>query len=264
MVTPDTSGDNWVVEIARRPAVYLDHCGLSDLAVPGELNERFLNAFRARGELIFSRLNLIELASRHDRGRREVERFLEAVGPAFFPVKFEFDEVFEAHKGRLPDIPAFTCRLLLDAILAAGRGPTLSGVVDHWVADDHRAFIEETKQAGSQAIMWLKAQGTMDGADNVPCGQAPTVHVAARLFKARMSDLAAFPWEPNDVHDMMHIIVPIVLADAIVLDKKWHRRVEGIALGSGFGRSFPIDKLADFVAWFETAADAAAGKAPRA
>src|ERR1051326_8843491 len=90
MLTATTGTDNPVTFHAtiKGVAVYLDFWALKQLAKgDASRRQRFVNAIRSGGDLIFSIANAVELTGPQGRSRNALKQFLDDLGPHWFPVE---------------------------------------------------------------------------------------------------------------------------------------------------------------------------------
>ena len=68
----------------ENPSIYLDHWAIRNLASDTALQNDFFAAFKDRGTLMFSIMNVVEIAGNTGQSAAEIRAFLERVGPHWF------------------------------------------------------------------------------------------------------------------------------------------------------------------------------------
>ncbi len=85
----EPSPDSFIVEasLERPPSIYLDHDSFDELVRRDPLRDRFLNAFRSKGTLLFSWTHVLDLSSAQGRTADLLRSFLESIGPFWIPLE---------------------------------------------------------------------------------------------------------------------------------------------------------------------------------
>jgi hypothetical protein len=245
--TTDEGKVTCVAEIGDRVGVYLDNDVVSELARPGALRDRFINAMRRRGTLLFSFANAIEVSISDN-----VRSFLDDLGPEWIPLALSPWEVVKREKaGDGPSSPVserfvtsfFQERAyqlspngknLLD--LSSATFFRLSAVVD-WVRKDPAA-IRDCGQI-DQALLDRIAQ---ERTDYESCAAAldkslppvafnvsrPAMFALFHLLRTLVVEARAYQLRPHDGLDLCHAVLAASYAQIATLDKQWKRRVEGL------------------------------------
>src|SRR5262249_19192232 len=82
-IGPDYEFEVW----AEPPLIYLDHWAIRRLSEDAALGGRFLAAFRHRGTVMFSLMNVLEIARDFSTQRAaQIRAFLEALGVHWVPM----------------------------------------------------------------------------------------------------------------------------------------------------------------------------------
>src|SRR5437667_12258679 len=71
------------------PSIYFDTWALTRFATDATYQTRFLNLFKDRGTLLFSLMNVVEIASYAVPQWPEMRSFLEKIGPHWFPLTID-------------------------------------------------------------------------------------------------------------------------------------------------------------------------------
>lgn len=106
MVSWQKNGDDveFIVE-AESPLIYLDHWAIRRCSENVVLRKRFLSAFKNRGTVMFSLMNVTEIARDASPARaREIHTFLEALGAHWVPMTIDPIRIVAAEEsGGTPD-----------------------------------------------------------------------------------------------------------------------------------------------------------------
>jgi hypothetical protein len=100
MVTWQKIGDDYefIVE-AESPLIYLDHWAVRRLAENTAYGNRFLAAFKHRGTVMFSLMNVTEIARDGSPERAaEIRAFLEKLGPHWVPMTIDPLRIMDAEE----------------------------------------------------------------------------------------------------------------------------------------------------------------------
>ncbi len=106
MITVRQKGEDYEFEIwAERPCIYLDHWALRRLSENPTLGNRFLVAFKHRGTVMFSLMNVAEIARDASQQRaQQIRDFLAQLGLHWFPMTIDPFRIINAEEtGKVPD-----------------------------------------------------------------------------------------------------------------------------------------------------------------
>ena len=115
----DRGGREYDFEVtAEPPLIYLDHWALRRLSENATLRHRFLTAFARRGTVMFSLMNVEEIArDESPRRAQEIRAFSDQLGPHWVPMTIDPHRIMRAEQtGRTPDghDPCFSQAFLTD------------------------------------------------------------------------------------------------------------------------------------------------------
>ncbi|MEQ1760415.1 MAG: hypothetical protein ABL986_19045 [Vicinamibacterales bacterium] len=266
MITTRVVGDriDVVVKCERRPAVYLDQFALHHFSTNREHKARFLGAFASRGEVLFSSANVSEVVQTAGATLEATCAFLDAVGPYWVPIEMDVWAVLRATRRASEAHPALDGKLLQIVYeLTRGRsseirlGNALSVMRSHF--PDGAFFRDTLSKAKARSVRRVAElrQACRDTPEKarVITDRGPVVHTLTALVHAILVEEArSFAWTPNDAVDFGHALMPLVLADAMFMDKAWKRRVERIAssLPQDLPQIFYEPESSQFLDWLES------------
>lgn len=152
MITCRTRDSSYEFEIsAEPPLIYLDHWALRRLSENPALGDRFLDAFVRRGTVMFSLMNVSEVARDASPDRAwQIRAFLERLGPHWVPMTIDPLRIIEAEEtGTVADgtHPCVSVGFLTDPAFATrlATGPvSLAHVVDLTRRPDGDELIQVT------------------------------------------------------------------------------------------------------------------------
>jgi hypothetical protein len=233
------------VGFERAPAIYLDQFAIHKFASNRECKRRFLSALRTRGELLFSSINLMEVAALEGSSAHRVRDFLAEIGPYWVPLEFDAFKVTTGPLGWTIESgtphAALAGELLQELYLASRGSPdsvSLAAAMDIYAQDPqtHREALRVMKADMSRAVktwraMYLAAPDRLDSTFPVVRKAGPVVAATSALVRMIASEAKSHTWTLNDAFDFTHAIVPVVFADLIFLDRHWKRRVERLPPG---------------------------------
>ena len=95
---------------ARPPLIYLDHWAVRKLSKQGEVRDRFIAAFKHRGTLMFSLMNVVEIARDVSPERTaEIRSLLEEVGANWAPMTIDPMRILAAEEVSNPEGGVHPC-----------------------------------------------------------------------------------------------------------------------------------------------------------
>jgi len=77
--------DDQIQVSIRPPLIYLDHCAIRGISSDPANSARLKKIFEARGTLMFSVINMIEMAANSGRSYDQIRTMLDALGPYWVP-----------------------------------------------------------------------------------------------------------------------------------------------------------------------------------
>ena len=252
---------------AEPPLMYLDHWALRRMSENATLGSRFLAAFRHRGTVMFSLMNVEEIARDASAARaQEIRRFLDQLGPHWVPMTIDAHRIMHAEEtGRTPDghHPCFSQAFLTDPKFALRlmRGDvSLAHVIDLTRGidgDDLRRSAEAQNQQLLDGLEdWRTAYrqdaGVLDQKfPPVPLEQGPMRSIYHGLARLAITD--SFPLTMNHVRDLVHAIAAVRCAQMVTLDAHWATQVGKLRLPPDFVRVYREADLATFLGDLEAA-----------
>jgi hypothetical protein len=210
----------------RPPTVYLDHCALRGISKDPQKREHIRKTFETRGTLIFSVVNMIEMARNSGQSYTEIRDTLDSLGPFWVPS--DPDPATAMAKEMLGSIPpkcyfppievfghifralpkgTFSLGTALDTIHDANfregakdllaRHPKFLGMLRH-LRDRHLAGeVLPLPTSPPHSLLWIQ-------------------HSLGRLLATDGKKITA-----NDAVDLLHAIVPLRYAMVLVFDSAW-------------------------------------------
>lgn len=221
------------------PTVYLDHWAIRLFSDDADLQDRFVNALRAKGgTLLLSNLSFSEFAAAIDpRHCRDAEAFLERLLPNIFLTDFALDKVLEQERTEPNNVRRFwpsadlpQLKLFAERAQDSPLGITMHGFIT--LAHVNRAELSEATDSLTSMIKNGLEGSRSDPAyvakvRNVsPSDSRPrTLVILGELMRGFHLDRAA-PISENDVIDLLHAVMPVNCCDYVLLDGPWAERVE--------------------------------------
>src|SRR5687768_2964955 len=93
----------------REPRIYLDHWAIRRIAEDPARRARFLAALKTKGTVLFSLMNVVEIASDQEPTRSaQIRGFLEQLGPYWMPVTIDPLRVLDAEETSVPPADGFS------------------------------------------------------------------------------------------------------------------------------------------------------------
>jgi hypothetical protein len=258
-VEPLADGGARVHLTTRQPLIYLDQWAVYRFATSASLRTRLLKVFETKGTLMFSFMNVAEIANLEGDSRKRVESLLSEVGVNWFPLDVNVAEVMEREdRGQKVDaafdagfVEKFYRFIHGDEVLSLAKVVTLT-------EDDiegNKAFLEKHKADFLGFISEKRAQVKRQPElakkfATVPFDpERPSRHAYFEIFRPILAD-AGFNLSKNDAVDVFHTVVASAYSDVVLLDAKWVERVEGLQLPASrlhvFGPN-EVDAFLDFV-----------------
>jgi hypothetical protein len=261
-VKPLADGGVQVQCTTRQPLVYLDQWALYKFGNDEPLRTRLLKIFETKGTLMFSFMNVAEIATLEGASRRKIENLLSAIGVNWFPLDANATEVMEREDhGNTFDAP-------FDAVFVEKFYPFIHGnellslanvvkLTDGDVAEN-KALLEAHKATFLTFISEKRAQVKKQPElttkfARVPFDQDhPCRHAYFEIFRAIITD-SGFILSKNDTVDVFHTIVASSYCDAILLDVKWADRARKFQLPPNRLRVYSPNDVEAFLDFMERA-----------
>lgn len=235
MTLKTMDGKVFVNSEIRRPAIYLDHCALRKIAHDHNLKKIFTAFIKTKGTLLFSVLNIHDLVGQ-DPGKSldEIKLLLSEIGPHWVLIKINPVEIMrEVRKFGLDSGKPYFDEDLLKTFLPSLRDGNLDlsrimnlidrdrhllrGSLDKQMKT-HLQFIELARKEFKSKRQEMDAKHKRYSKEAFEAGR----FVEASYYSLiRLVLVENFKFDKNDGIDMFHAIVPLGLADTVVLDTAW-------------------------------------------
>lgn len=269
MVTVRANGPDFVFEVwAEPPLIYLDHWALRRLSENPAAGDRFFAALMNRGTVMFSLMNVVEIARDPVLDRaHEIRTFLEQLGPHWVPMTIDPLRIIHAEdSGRTPDDahPCVSVGFLIDerfaARLAAGT-VSLGHVVDLTRGAEGDILRQESEKDTARLLQNL--QEWRDGHKSDPNAleqkypslrfdpQKPMHGIYNGLARLTITD--SFKLNDNHARDLFHTVASVRCAEMVTLDAHWAGQVRKLKLPTDFVRVYSEADLDRFLADLEAA-----------
>jgi len=265
-----------IAELKGRFGVYLDNDSLIDLAKgSGTRRQRFVDALKTRGTLLFSLTNAAEVAGPQGVSASAVRAFLNSIGPCWVPLELNPWSVVQREQAGLADraplsdhfIKAYFQQRAYDLSPEGSRVLDLSaesffrlGAVLDWVQEDRdniRRDARETDQTLQDKLKQLRADYDKDPAaldgllPPLPFNeQQRATFVLVHLLRTLVLEAKAFQFKENDALDFCHAVLAVAYGSLATLDKQWKRRVESLPKPNHLARVYyrpELDELVDLL-----------------
>lgn len=222
----------------RPPLIYLDHCAVRGISSDPEKSERLRRIFETRGTLMFSIINILEMAANRGKSYDEIHRMLDALGPYWVPsdidpARVEANEATGAvmPKSFFPELSVFghIFRALPDGTFSLGEA--LETI--HDAEFRQRAPDVLGGRPGFLKMLREHRERHLAGDKLLPMPFAPHTlpwiqHSLVRLLVTDGKKITR-----NDAVDLLHAVVPLRYAVVVVLDKAWASFANRLGLMDG-------------------------------
>jgi hypothetical protein len=254
----------------REPRIYLDHWAIRRISEDPARKGRFLGALKTKGTILFSLMNVVEIASDQEPARSaQIRGFLEQLGPYWMPVTIDPLRVLDAEETGVPPVDGFS-PCVSSAFLADGdfmaravASATLAHVVDltRGTAGDKLRTDAELDTGRLQANIqeWRderkKDKATIEKDLNKKYPKKP--FDAAKPMRsiypglARLTITDGFNLDDNHMRDMYHACCAVRCADMVTLDGHWAGQVTKLKLPADFVKVYSEETLDQLLEDFE-------------
>ena len=269
MITLERVGQDYKFEVwAELPCIYLDHWALRRLSADRALSSRFLFAFKHRGTVMFSLMNVAEIARDESPQRaQQIRDFLAQLGPHWFPMTIDPFRIINAEEtGKVPDglPPCASVGFWTDPQFAARlvTGPlSLAHVVDLTFGpggDDVRAETDRGTARLRQGIQELRdehARNPKELDNKYPLLKFDALKPMRGIYNglARYTITDTFTLNDNHARDLFHAVVSVHCAGMVTLDAHWAGQVRKLKLPANFVQVYTEAELDRFLRDFEAA-----------
>jgi hypothetical protein len=261
-IEPLPDGGAQVQLSTRQPLLYLDQWALYKFANEEPLKTRLLRVFETKGTLMFSWMNVAEIATLQGDSRKKIEALLAGIGVQWFALDVNVAEVMEREdEGRKLDAP-------FDAEFVAKFYPFIHGEevlslskVVTLTEDDveaSKALLESHKSKFLEFIAEKRAEvkkqpELVKNFATVPFDpNRPSRHAYFEVFRPIISD-PSLNLSRNDTVDVFHTVVAAAYCDVVLLDVKWATMVRKLQLPPNRLRVYSPNELDAFLGFMERA-----------
>ena len=266
------SGNPAVIAETRGYGIYLDNDSISELATGrASRRERFVDALLAKGTLLFSWANAIEVSS-----ARDVRTFLDSIGPCWVPLELNPWKVAKREAAGLTEQAvvsnSFMQAYFEDRAHDLSQGsPVLDlssetffrlGAVVEWVhehRDKIRADATRIDDALRERLATLSAEYERNPASlnqALPPAQfteqAPATFVLVQLQRLLIQEAKQYHFKRHDGLDLCHAVLAAAYGSLVALDRHWKRRVLALPEAAKLARTYYRAEIDDLVAMLET------------
>ncbi|MBI3697339.1 MAG: hypothetical protein HY238_21190 [Acidobacteria bacterium] len=243
-----------VAELKDRFGIYLDSDSLFELAEgAASRRQRFIEAVKRRGTLLFSLTNAAELAGPQGKSADAVRAFLDSLGPCWVPLELNPWKVVEREQagltGRAPVsetfMEAYVQRRTYDLSAQGGRVLDLSaenffrlGAVLDWAQESRNEIQRDALTMDDtlrSKVQHLRAEYDKDltcldrALPSIPYDERrPATFVLLHLLRTLVLEAKGFRYMPHDALDFCHAVLASAYGSLAALDKHWKRRVENL------------------------------------
>ncbi len=272
------NGNPEIVAETRGYSVYLDNDSVIEFArrCPSR-RQRFVDAVRSRGTLLFSWANAVEIAGPQGDSADAVRSFLDAIGPHWVPLESNAWEVARREEAGLTSGVAVSEHFMRTYFeeRAAELSPEGRAVLDlasesffrlgavlGWVQDNRdnvRAYGDQLDDALRGRLEQLRAEydRNTDSLDRLlpPCpfhADRPATFVLVHLQRLLVQEARAYQFMPHDGLDFCHAVMAAAYGSVITLDKHWKRRVEILPCSDQLARTYYRPELDHLVSTLES------------
>ena len=257
-------------------AVYLDNFAIKELAKGSPARrQRFVGAIQDGAELLFSVSNAAELSGPRDGSFDAIRAFLNELGPHWFPVELDFNEVTKREiQGAEPATCCISKQFMKDYFnvligsysAKGGQVVNLSeeffrlGPVMDWLApqrDSIRVASEALDNALLNRIKKYRAEFETDPRwldkqfPALPFDQLrPATFTYCNLIRTLVVEARSYHLKKGDGIDFCHSLMASAFASVGTLDRHWKRRVESLPKPNKLARIYyspEIDAMVDAI-----------------
>lgn len=222
----------------RPPLIYLDHCALRGISSDPEKTRRIQKIFETRGTLMFSVVNMLEMAANRGQSYDEIRKMLDALGPYWVPSDIDPARV-EANEALGAVMPKtfFPPLAIFGHIFRALPAETFSlGTALETIHDaDFRQRAPDVLTGRPGFLKMLRELRARHSAGEkmlpMQCAAHTLPWIQQSLVRLLVTDGKKI--NKNDAVDLLHAVVPLRYAIVIVLDKAWASFSKRLGLKDG-------------------------------
>ena len=220
--------DGGVQLSVRPPLIYLDHCAVRKISSDSAMRAHFRETFATRGTLMFSVMNMIEMAQNSGPSYGRVRDLLNDAGPCWLPSDPDPATAHERERRGILAPAAFLppIELIVELFRASPAGTfDLGAALDRLHDNEFRSRAPELlhRSGRSEILTMLAANRRRHAAgEKLPPLRLPPRSIPwieASLARLLVKDHKRIT--ENDINDLFHAVVPLRYAIIVVLDKAW-------------------------------------------
>jgi hypothetical protein len=254
--------------------VYLDNWAIINLAkgCPSR-RQRFVDALRQRGTLLFSWTNAIELAGPQGTSAEAVRNFLDSLGPHWVPVEMNPWTVVKREGAGLyaqaavseSFMEAYTLERFASRQSACASDTSPEhffrlGTVLDWVQKDRDSLGARTAEIhgalrdtlGQWRAQYETDLRSLDGFLPTFEECRPATFVLLHLLHLLVRELKGYEFTPNDSLDFCHAVMGAAYGGLATLDREWKRRIESLPTPNNLAKIHYAPELDEFVSILES------------
>lgn len=269
-------GNPVVVAETKGYAIYLDNDSLIDLA-KGQASRRarFVDVLQAKGTLLFSWANAIEVAGPRGASAEAVRAFLDSIGPHWVPLQLNPWEVMKLERAGLAPkaavsttfMEAYFKERVSDLAQTGGVLDLRSeaffrlGAVVDWVHEHRNKIRADAERIDNELRALLKKRRADYEKDPAsldaflpPCQfdeRLPATFALVHLQRILIKEARQYHIKPHDGLDLCHAAVAAAYGSVITLDKQWKRRLQALPAPHLLARTYYRPELDQLLATME-------------
>jgi hypothetical protein len=220
-----TSDTNLEVSV-RPPLVYLDHWAIRDISSDAARRAHFLETFRSRGTLMFSLMNVLEMARNTGESYARIRDLLDAVEPYWLLSDPDAGRAHQKEVRGLLSPETFHAPLnifgLIYKSLPEGTlrlGSALESLQDQVFRDRARVLLEKPAPLRRLLEAARKRHEKGERWNGSEFRKGSPMWIAETLARFLVEDGKRIT--DNDAVDLLHATVPLRYAVVVLLDKAW-------------------------------------------
>ena len=245
----------------RGLAIYLDNWAIYDLAEHDPLRRRRFVAGVCSGvaDLLLSVTNVAELAGPQGNSFDAVKKFLNALGPNWFPLELNIFSVLEREqRGKVPPDSCIAEEFMTAYFQNRNSGclPGTGKVIDltqsfyglgsvlDWMAHRRKWFLDKSGEFDTrlaEAVYRARKLKRVPRTDSAFDSARPASFTSTHLIKALIAESGKV--KDGDGLDFFHAVMASSFASYAALDKHWKRRVEGLPKPNQLARIYSATEL---------------------
>jgi hypothetical protein len=221
----------------RPPLIYLDHCAVRGISKDPVKAARLRRIFETRGTLMFSVVNMIEMAANTGQSYELIRNMLDGLGPYWLPSDVDPGRVdYLEKRGAVMPKSFFPPPKIFGHIFRAfPKGKfSLGTALDSIHDKDFRTRAPEvlTRTGFFKFLCDARAHYLAGGVFPPSTAREHSLewiqHNLARLLITDSKKI-----KKNDATDLLHAVVPIRYATVLVFDSAWARYAHDLPLKEG-------------------------------